>query len=55
VKPHPRIRKTVKWGGAVASVLLVAVWIGSGWWRVGYAGTGGGCVSVSRGVLGIEH
>ena len=35
VKPHPRIRKTVKWAGAAASVLLLAVWIGSGWcwWR----------------------
>jgi hypothetical protein len=34
VKPHPRIRKTVKWGGAVVSVLLVVVWVGSGWWQV---------------------
>ena len=30
VKPHPRIRKTVKWGGAAVTVLLVVVWIGSG-------------------------
>ena len=41
VKPHPRIRKTVKWGGAAVTALLVVVWIGSGraegrgwgWWR----------------------
>ncbi len=32
MKPHPRIRETVKWGGAVVTVLLVVVWIGSGWW-----------------------
>src|SRR4051812_37657088 len=32
MKPHPRIRKTIKWGGAVLTVLLVALWIGSGWW-----------------------
>ena len=31
VKLHPKIRKTVKWGGAVVTVLLVVVWIGSGW------------------------
>ena len=31
VKPHPRIRKTVKWGGAVVTVQVVVVWIGSGW------------------------
>jgi len=33
MKPHPRppiIRKTIKWGGAVVTVLLVVVWIGSG-------------------------
>ena len=31
MKPHPRIRKTVKWGGAVVSVVLLVVWVGSGW------------------------
>ena len=31
MKPHPRIRKTIKWGSAAATVLLVAVWVGSGW------------------------
>jgi hypothetical protein len=34
MKPHPRIRKTIKWGGAAVTVLLVVVWIGSGWWGV---------------------
>ena len=37
MKPHPpphRIRKTIKWGGAVVTVLLVVVWVGSGWWMV---------------------
>ncbi len=32
MKPHPRIRKTIKWGGAAVTVLLVVVWVGSGWW-----------------------
>jgi hypothetical protein len=31
VKPHPRIRKTIKWGGAVVALLLVAIWVWSGW------------------------
>ena len=29
MKPHPRIRKTIKWGGAVVTVLLVGVWVDS--------------------------
>ena len=35
MKPHPRIRKTIKWGGAAVTVLLVVVWVGSGWWWIG--------------------
>ena len=31
MKPHPRIRKTVKWGGAAVTVLLGVVWIASLW------------------------
>jgi len=38
MKPHPRIRKTVKWGGAVVSVVLLVVWVVSGWYTV-YCGT----------------
>ena len=34
MKPHPRIRKTIKWGGAVVTVLLVVVWIGSARWML---------------------
>jgi hypothetical protein len=29
MKPHPRIRKTIKWGGAAVTLLLVVVWIRS--------------------------
>ncbi len=43
MKPHPRIRKTIKWGGAVVTALLVVVWIGSGWWRVDWVATGWSC------------
>jgi hypothetical protein len=31
MKPHPRIRKAIKWGGAAVTLLLVVVWIGSYW------------------------
>ncbi|HVU64172.1 MAG TPA: hypothetical protein VHC70_09360 [Phycisphaerales bacterium] len=31
MKPHPRIRKTIKWGGAAVTLLLVVVWIGMRW------------------------
>lgn len=34
MKPHLRVRKTVKWGGAVIVVLLVALWIYNGWWSI---------------------
>ena len=33
-----RVRKTVKWGGLVLTVLLVVVWIGSGWWQMYLSG-----------------
>jgi len=36
MKPHPRIRKTIKWGGAVVTVLLVVVWITSTRWYFAY-------------------
>jgi hypothetical protein len=38
MRPHPRIRKTIKWGGAAVTVLLVVVWIGSGWVFVTHSG-----------------
>ena len=52
MKPHPRIRKTIKWGGAAVTVLLVVVWIGSGWWDWGYYGRRLG-VGLTRGELSI--
>jgi ribosomal protein S14 len=35
MSPHPRIRKTVKWGGAAAVLLLATLWLGSGWVWIG--------------------
>ena len=36
VKPHPRIRKFLKWGGVVGSIVLCTVWIGSAFVECGY-------------------
>ena len=54
MKPHPRIRKTVKWGGAAATVLLVVVWIGSGWLFVGFATEAGSAVYFTAGGVGVQ-
>ena len=51
MKPHPRIRKTVKWGGAAATVLLVVVWIGSGWWSASWYAKGWNAIGISRGLI----
>jgi hypothetical protein len=54
VKPHPRIRRAIKWGGAAVTVLLVVVWIGSGWWHVNcWASRRAIEVSVSGGVFDV--
>jgi hypothetical protein len=51
MKPHPRIRKTIKWTGAAVTVLLVVVWIGSGWWTWHCKRTRGRWVQVDQGRL----
>ncbi len=53
MKPHPRIRKTIKWGGAAATVLLLAVWIASGWWRIFLSGPGGATLRFWPGAFGV--
>src|SRR5215475_4108769 len=35
VSPHPRIRKSMNWTGAVLSAILLIAWIGSGWVWIG--------------------
>src|ERR1043165_2134481 len=32
MKPRPRMRATIKWGGAVITVLLLIGWVGSRWY-----------------------
>ncbi len=54
MKPHPRIRKTIKWGGAVVTVVLVVVWVLSQWWQMGWTTPHGWGMTVSRGALVVS-
>jgi hypothetical protein len=55
MKPHPRIRKTIKWSGAAVTLLLVVVWIGSGWRTVRMVVAKGVAVSVADGRVVFER
>jgi hypothetical protein len=54
MKPHPRIRKTIKWGGAAVTLLLVVVWIASGWWHIDWIGTRVSC-GLGQGCAYVGH
>lgn len=43
------VRKTVKWGGAAVTLLLLVAWIGSAWCYVIWEGPGGGYLAVQTG------
>jgi hypothetical protein len=51
--PYPRIRKTVKWGGTVVSVVLELVWMASGWGWLGVY-TDHFDVGVASGIVHVE-
>ena len=56
MKPHPRppyIRKAIKWGGAALTVLLVVVWVGSGWFDIQYGSRSNVGLVISRGCLAV--
>ncbi len=55
MKPHPRICKTVKWGGAAASLLLLALWIGSGWWCIKWWTPSSGTWNLEAGRIVIRN
>jgi hypothetical protein len=41
MRPHPRTRKTIKWAGTAATLLLLAAWVASGRWHArGYLANG---------------
>jgi len=45
------VRKTVKWGGAGLTLLLLVVWIGSGWWGAVWFTPSGGFGTIHGGQL----
>ena len=47
-------RKTVKWGGAVLTVLLLVVWIGSGWRDASVSSNPSRWLSLRRGQLRVQ-
>ncbi len=55
MKPHPKLRKTIKWGGAALTVLLVVVWIGSMWWGVLLPLSSADTLAIEAGSASIQH
>ncbi|MBX3379531.1 MAG: hypothetical protein KF805_05525 [Phycisphaeraceae bacterium] len=53
MKPHPRVRKTVKWAGAVSLVTLSALWIGTARHAVLFVWKSGLTVMSAYGTIGI--
>jgi hypothetical protein len=53
MKPHPRTRKAIKWGGAAATLLLVAALIASGWFRLSRVSHRGWGIVLERGLLQV--
>lgn len=45
----------MKWGGAVVTVVLLVVWIGSGWWSVHYFPPGHSVIGVSVGQVHVAQ
>ncbi len=55
MKPHPRIRKTIKWGGAVVTVLLVVAWVGGNWLCVAWSNGSGHWFAITSGGLHAQY
>src|SRR5688500_15142956 len=36
MRPRPRARSVVKWGGAIVTVLVLAAWVASARWYLGW-------------------
>ncbi len=55
MKPHPRIRKAVKWGGLVLTVVLTVVWVASAWWVAVWAARDGHLILIGSGRAVYAH
>jgi hypothetical protein len=55
MKPHPRIRMTIKWGSAAAIPLLMLVWIGSAWRGTYWISPGGFVAGIDGGLVSVQQ
>lgn len=53
MRPHPRIRKTIKWGGVAATSLFIALWLGSAFASIMIEPVNFVILTVSRGRVGV--
>ena len=51
MRSYPKLRKTIKWGGAAITLLLVVIWAASLRWQLGWAS--GGNPIVITGLLSV--
>ena len=54
MQPHPRIRRTIKWGGAAATFFLLIVWLVSGWCYASITTSAGRSVSLGSGCVWLS-
>ena len=51
MKPHPRIRKSIKWGGAAMTLILLTTCLASGWWTTDWQYPSGRDIGLGRGQI----
>lgn len=50
-----RLRSTMKWSGTVLTVLLLVVWVGSGWWWCNFIPRSASyAIAIDRGTLAVK-
>lgn len=50
-----RLRSTIKWAGTVLTVLLLVVWVGSGWWWCNFTPRSASyATAIDRGTLAVK-
>ena len=55
MRPHPRIRAAVQWGGLGLTLLLAAVWVASAWWGCKYRFGPGTWLEGGTGLVQFVH
>ncbi len=55
VRRLPKLRKVCKWTGLVLSVMLLVVWVGSKWYRIGFSADRGQAAYAEAGAVEFWH